>query len=439
AIDYGNLARHCLASTDTEIEKVECSGITVSSGCLMTIAQQASSYKKYDERGLFLSEHRRCVGKIVNYCNELAYAGKLIPLRDESNLKNFPLPHIGYAHIPGRSQPYHGSKRNIDEAYVIAQWIADNHNWLLDYYKSIEPDEKKRKELAIENIIAVVTPFNAQTKEIKRALNKLAVPPLTVGTVHALQGAERNIVIFSPVYDRTQNKTKYFFDDDKHMLNVAVSRAKDSFLVFGDMDIFDIEATHLPSGLLATYLFSAEENEIANVRIVERPISPDKVQIKHINTLKGHQQELINCFKLANNNIWITSPYLRSNAINADKIDQLVLGATARNVVVTIYTDPRQNQGDGSEDSFIKGIDLLKNCGATIKKVANIHNKTICVDDRVLIEGSFNWLSAARSTDSMYYRYESSLRYEGPQVDSMINKTVKEMECRVSEPEIVSA
>ena len=55
---------------------------------------------------------------------------------------------------------------------------------------------------------------------------------ITVGTVHSFQGAERLIIIFSSV-DSKKNNTRKFYDRGKNMLNVAASRAKDSFIVFG--------------------------------------------------------------------------------------------------------------------------------------------------------------------------------------------------------------
>jgi len=45
------------------------------------------------------------------------------------------------------------------------------------------------------------------------------------------------------------------------MLNVAVSRAQDSFLVFGDTKILD-PCRPSPSGILARILFENERNEI---------------------------------------------------------------------------------------------------------------------------------------------------------------------------------
>lgn len=46
------------------------------------------------------------------------------------------------------------------------------------------------------------------------------------------QGAERNVIIFSSVYGSEEGC--YFINSNKSLMNVAVSRAKDSFLVFGD-------------------------------------------------------------------------------------------------------------------------------------------------------------------------------------------------------------
>ena len=46
------------------------------------------------------------------------------------------------------------------------------------------------------------------------------------------------------------------------MLNVAVSRAKNSFLVFGDMDTFELVPREKPRGQLATLLFSDDANEL---------------------------------------------------------------------------------------------------------------------------------------------------------------------------------
>ena len=82
-----------------------------------------------------------------------------------------------------------------------------------------------------------------------------------IGTVHALQGGERPFILFSSVYTKN-DPPRYFFDQGTNMLNVAVSRAQDSFLVFGDMSIFKRD-NPTPSGLLAKHLFANPANAIS--------------------------------------------------------------------------------------------------------------------------------------------------------------------------------
>lgn len=53
---------------------------------------------------------------------------------------------------------------------------------------------------------------------------------MVIDTVHSLQGAERPVVIFSMV-ESTQPSEKQFYDDGTNLINVAVSRAKEMFIV----------------------------------------------------------------------------------------------------------------------------------------------------------------------------------------------------------------
>jgi superfamily I DNA and/or RNA helicase len=87
---------------------------------------------------------------------------------------------------------------------------------------------------------------------------------LAVGTVHALQGAEKDIVIFSPVYGRNYSYGPLFFNQSYNMLNVAVSRAKKHFFVFGNMALFKAEKFNTPVSDLGRLLFRSPDNQISN-------------------------------------------------------------------------------------------------------------------------------------------------------------------------------
>jgi len=106
------------------------------------------------------------------------------------------------------------------------------------------------------------TPFASQKGELSKALLSAGykVNDIKLGTVHALQGAERNIILFSSVYSDADEGGMFFEKDNKpNMLNVAVSRAKDSFILFGDTRIFDA-TKNTPSGILKKHLNVYELN-----------------------------------------------------------------------------------------------------------------------------------------------------------------------------------
>ena len=104
--------------------------------------------------------------------------------------------------------------------------------------------------------MGIITPFTSQKSELSKALSDSGykINDIKLGTVHALQGAERNIVLFSSVYTHEDEGTLFFDRDNKpNMLNVAVSRARDSFILFGDTRVFD-ENNETPSGVLKKHL-----------------------------------------------------------------------------------------------------------------------------------------------------------------------------------------
>lgn len=249
-VDISNMKKFEIikSEVDKEIEVFYKTGMSSSTGCVMKIAQNASKYQRFtEERGMFLTEHRRCYNEIIEYCNELAYKGRLEPKRGRSN-NTGKIPCMGYINIKGKAVQSGGSWGNTIEAKEIVKWILENKEYLEGYYS-----EKDEKIKVIGDIIGVVTPFSYQGRLIKSELRKSKLKDITVGTVHTLQGAERNVIIFSSVYDSGQNGRSYFFDKGVNMLNVAVSRAKDAFIVCGDKDIFD-SCRNTPSGILAKYI-----------------------------------------------------------------------------------------------------------------------------------------------------------------------------------------
>jgi len=247
--DSANAIESGVAGSGDEYAELKEKGFFAASGNLMRMAQLACRYTRYEDicPGMMLVEHRRCVPEIIAYCNDLVYKGKLQPYRKESEeeLRNRPvfLPPLGEIEIRADDERAAGSRRNEREAARIAEWTKE-------YLEALE----KRYEKKIGEILGIVTPFTAQKKAVQKALAGVLGRDagIVVGTVHALQGAERDVVLFSPVYGQGHSGNT-FFDAGPNMMNVAVSRARDSFIVIGNPDLFS-EGSGKPSGILARHL-----------------------------------------------------------------------------------------------------------------------------------------------------------------------------------------
>lgn len=147
---------------------------------------------------ILLREHYRCHPKIINFCNQKFYGGKLIVMTKDSqedNVLNMYRTTLG-SHARG-----HVNQRQID---IIKKEVLPN-----------------LKAYAYENI-GIITPYRAQVAAMKAQFDD----KLEIDTVHKFQGREKNAIILTSVDNVISN-----FVDDARMLNVAVSRAVNSLTV----------------------------------------------------------------------------------------------------------------------------------------------------------------------------------------------------------------
>jgi superfamily I DNA and/or RNA helicase len=251
-VDAGNLKQVGLISGyhDKNLNKLRSTGLLSSSGSIMQVAQMATAYTDLHvpESGILLSEHRRCYDEIIAFCNEVAYEGLLEPMKGKSTynpVKGIGFPPMLSIHVNGQSVSSGGSRSNNQEAIAIANWIMTNKQGIESCFKT-----------SIDKSVAIITPFLGQKNLIKATFRKMGLENLngiTIGTVHALQGAEREIILFSAVYGANEVATMFFDIQKKpNLLNVAVSRAKSSFILFANQDIF-VDSS-VPSGILYKHM-----------------------------------------------------------------------------------------------------------------------------------------------------------------------------------------
>ena len=152
---------------------------------------------------VLLREHYRCHPKIINFCNQKFYGGKLIVMtedHEESDVLTM------YRTAPGNHARGHLNQRQID---VIRQEVLPS------------------LERQGYGSIGIITPYRDQVAAIQTQLGK----GLEVATVHKFQGREKEAIVLTSVDNVITD-----FVDDPRMLNVAVSRAVKSLTVVTSQD-----------------------------------------------------------------------------------------------------------------------------------------------------------------------------------------------------------
>lgn len=426
-VDIGNLVETNLLPKNhsaKELELLSSSGVTSTGGNVMSLAQNTCSHWPYPEleRGFYLLEHRRCFNEIISFCNELCYQGNLIPMRSEPGPER-DLPPLGYLHIDGIAISSRTSRANLVEAQTIASWLADNQSKLESVYG-----------LPIEKIVGIVTPFGRQSELIQRCCAEIGLPSygkdkITIGTVHSLQGAERPIVIFSSVY--TKHSDGSFIDTSKSILNVAVSRAKDSFLVFGDMDVFSNSPPNAPRGLLAQHLFRAKNSALDFKAPPRTDLVPKFSQLQTLNNCDEHDTYLLEQLSGTGKKYSIASPWIIISTMKQTGIFEAMKNAVNRGASVEVFVDPALNseKKPGRLSNLDEALMELGKIGVSVNLTGRLHSKVFTVDETQLCIGSYNWLSADRK--GKYVRHETSFVYSGTHLQNEIQTVLQSLRKRV--------
>ncbi|AGI67587.1 putative DNA helicase-like protein [Octadecabacter antarcticus 307] len=425
-VDIGNLQDCDLLPptfSEEDLSAISSRGLCTVGGSAMRLAQEAFGANPYPdmEKGLYLFEHRRCYDEIISYCNALCYKGTLRPKRGGVPDENgFPV--MGYLHIDGIAISHGGSRSNPVEAQTIAAWLAANRD-----------DLETRYSQKLEKIVGVVTPFGRQAGEISNACAAQGIQVagrqgMTIGTVHSLQGAERAVVIFSPVYSK--HADGQFIDMSPSMLNVTVSRAKDNFLVFGDMDVFSAAPIGSPRALLAEFLFRSEDNMLDFEVAPRRDLEAGSQQLLTLSDAAEHDAFILKALASGGEHYMIVSPWVIVATMKRAGLLEAFSSAVARGATIEVFTDPQLNEArkKNGMSNLEAAAEIFADIGVTLHTVRQVHSKILVMDNELLCIGSYNWLSADRH--GKYARHETSFVYLGAQLQDEIETITASLEGR---------
>ncbi|SEL00130.1 AAA domain-containing protein [Pacificibacter marinus] len=422
SVDIGNLRKTKFLSETEGFQSLKSTAFCSTSGSAMRLAQAACQVSPWPDldQGLWLFEHRRCHDEIISFSNALCYKGKLRPMRGAVPSDAL-LPAMGYVHVDGRAIRSGNSRINPTEAQTIAAWIAENREALEEKYNR-----------PIEQIVGIVTPFGAQVRTLRAAcsaqkISTLGRDGMTIGTVHALQGAERPVVIFSSVYSKHADGG--FIDASPSMLNVTVSRAKDSFLLFGDMDLLASATPGSPRALLSAFL-DRPGRDLDFEPMPRLDLQERNSEIQSLRDAVEHDAFIQKILSGEGQKYLIVSPWIKLRTMKRTGILKALKTATERGATIDIYADPLLNASlTASGATQIDEADsALRDIGVSLHRLEKLHSKIVAVDDDLLCVGSFNWLSADR--EGQYMRHETSYVYRGAHVEEEIRVTTDDLKRR---------
>ena len=162
---------------------------------------------------ILLHNHYRCAKEIIQFNNKKYYNNKLRVCKEQT----IPEPLVFFD-----VKDQHDNERNTSkaEAKVIIDYIKDNP----------------------QKSIGIITPFRNQKELIEFYMEQENIDKTNypVGTVHAFQGDEKDEILFSLALTKsTHHKTYGWVQNNKELINVATSRAKDKLIIISDSDILD--------------------------------------------------------------------------------------------------------------------------------------------------------------------------------------------------------
>lgn len=161
-----------------------------------------------------LREHYRCDPAIIGFCNKKFYGEDLIPYTTGTGGRPMIVARtVEGTHMRRHREGGRSNQREVEviEAEVIPRFCAD-----------IAPAD-----------IGITTPYRRQADKAGDLLDGIAAD-----TVHKFQGRQKQVVIMTTVLDETRDgRIGLKFVDEPRMINVAVSRAIERFILVTDHEM----------------------------------------------------------------------------------------------------------------------------------------------------------------------------------------------------------
>ncbi|HKD75530.1 MAG TPA: AAA domain-containing protein [Ktedonobacterales bacterium] len=198
---------------------------------------------------ILLDEHYRSLPQIIEFSNRQFYGGSLRIMSrrpDTIGLRSLELKRVNGKR---RKEGY-----NVEEVEAIVKEI-----------EKIAKAESKR-DARSKSSIGILSPYSDQVKYLNKTLAARLKPRLLqehqieVGTAHAYQGEERDIMLLSFAVDPTSHHSAIAFLNQQNLFNVSITRARSRQVIFTSLDVRGLPREHLITGYLQYAMDLLEED-----------------------------------------------------------------------------------------------------------------------------------------------------------------------------------
>jgi predicted RecB family nuclease len=196
------------------------------------------------DMGILLDQTWRMHPAICGFVSELFYEGRLHARPQLENQKlsgETEFPGAGLWYVP---VPHEGNQSSSPEEVTVVRDIIDR---LTSGHVLYTDAAGKSRPVSLADI-KVITPFNAQVSLLMGNLPK----EVQIGTVDKFQGQEAPIVLFSMATSRPEDAPRGMeFLYGPNRLNVAVSRARSTFILVASPRLFEPDCRNVRQMQLA--------------------------------------------------------------------------------------------------------------------------------------------------------------------------------------------
>lgn len=223
---------------------------------------------------VLLHYHYRCHKKIIEFNNKKYYNSKL-HIRSDSDEEQ-PLLYVDVKN--SQSDSKNTAPAEVDE---IVKYV----------------------ELNKDKTIGIITPFVNQKNLIEEELDRKKLNNISCGTVHAFQGDEKDVILFSTVItNRTHAGTYEWLKNNKELINVATSRAKDKLIILSSTE--NVERLHQKDGEDDLYELIRYVKENGQSEVTQKKVNSRALGVKPFST--ATEEAFLQNLNHALENIWLS-------------------------------------------------------------------------------------------------------------------------------------